>query len=61
MKFLVLVIQLKKTDYDAKVSKIEKKLTDHTTKFSKLKLAQGGLGTKIDFNNKYSSLNRKLF
>ena len=40
--------------------KLIKKTTDHTTEFNKLKLAQADLVTKIDFNNKYSSLNRKI-
>ena len=43
---------VKKTDYDTKVGVIEKKLTDHTTEFNKLKLAQADLVTKTDFNNK---------
>ena len=38
--------------------KLKKKLTDHTTEFNKIKLAQADLVTKTDFNNKYSSLNR---
>ena len=49
---------VKKTDYDTKVSQVEKKITDHTTEFTKLKLALANLITKIDFNSK-SSLNRK--
>ena len=43
MKYLMLVIQSKKTEYDTKVSEIEKKVTDHdhdkyitTSEFNKL-------------------------
>ena len=60
IKFQVLVI--KKTDYNVKVTEIEKKLTDHThdsyittAEFNKLKLV-----TKTDFDNKFSSLNKKI-
>ena len=60
IKFLILVAQLKKADYDTKVREINKKITDHTTEFNKLKLAQAGLVTKTDFNNKYSSVNKKI-
>ena len=56
-----------KTDYDIKVKEIEKKITDHThddynttPEFNKLKLAQADLVTKADFDNKLSSLNRKI-
>ena len=51
---------VKKTDYDTKLSEINKTITDHTTEFNKLKLAQAYLVSKTDFNNKYSSLNRKI-
>ena len=37
-----------------------KKITDHAAEFNKLKLAQADLVTKTDFDNKYSSLNRKI-
>ena len=30
MKYQILVIQLKKTDYDTKVKEIEKQITDHS-------------------------------
>ena len=60
IKFQVLVI--KKPDYNEKVTEIGKKLTDHThdsyittTEFNKLKLV-----TKTDFDNKFSSLNKKI-
>ena len=43
-----------------KLEKFKKKITDHTTEFNKLKLAQADLVTKTDFDNKYSSLNRKI-
>ena len=62
MKYIVLVIQSKKTDYDRKISEIEKKITDHdcdkyttTPEFKKLKaenfaarLAQADLASKSD-------------
>ena len=44
---------VKKTDYNTKVSEIEKKITDRTTEFNKLKLAQADLVSKTDFNDKY--------
>ena len=63
----------KKTDYDTKITEIEKKLTNNnhdkyiaTLEFNTLtanvfdaRLAQANLITKIDFNAKLSSLNRK--
>ena len=74
IKFLVLLIWLKKTDYNAKVSEIKKKLTDHkhdryitTPEFNKLtaenfaeRLKQANLVTKTDLDNKLTSLNRKI-
>ena len=73
MKYLVLVIQLK-TDYNTKVTEIEKKLNNHnhdkyidTSEFNKLafdvfnaRLAQANLITKTDFDAKLSNLNRKI-
>ena len=73
IKFLVLIFYLK-TDYDTKVTEIEKKLTDHkhdeyitTPEFNKLaanvfnaRLVQVNLITKTDFDTKLSSLNRKI-
>ena len=64
----------KKTDYDTKITDIEKKLTDHnhdkhitTPEFNNLsasvfnaRLAQANLITKTDFDAKLSSLNRKI-
>ena len=64
----------KKTDYKTKITKIEKKLTDHdhdkystTPEFSNLaarvfttRLAQENLVTKTDFRTKLISLNRKI-
>ena len=59
----MLVIQLKKTDYNTKVKEIENKLTDHkhdeyitTPEFNKLKLAQSDLVTKTDFDNKLTTI-----
>ena len=64
---------VKKTDYDTKITEIEKKLTDHnhdkyiaTPKFNTLdtvfnaRLAQANLITKTDFDAKLSSLNKKI-
>ena len=61
----MLVIQSKKTDYNTKVNKIEKKITDHnhdkyitTPEFNKLaaenfvsRLKQANLATKSDIGN----------
>ena len=69
------MIEIKKTtDYNAKITEIEKKLTDHnhdkyitTPEFNTLaasvfnaRLAQANLITKTDFDAKRSSLNRKI-
>ena len=58
---------VKNTNYNTKVKETEKKITDHshdkyitTQEFNKLKLAQANLITKTDFDNKLSSLNRKI-
>ena len=65
---------VKKTDYNAKVTEIEKKRTDHkhdeyitTSEFDKLttenfseRLKQANLVTKTEFDNKLTSLNRKI-
>ena len=63
---------MKKTNYDTKITEIEKKLTDHnhdkyiTPEFNTLaadvfnaQLAQSNLITKAGFDAKLSSLNRK--
>ena len=69
----MLVMQLKKADYNTKVTEIEKKLTDHnhdkyidTSEFNKLaadcfnaRLVQAKLITKKESDAKLSSLNRK--
>ena len=74
MKYLILVIQLKKTEYNTKVAEIENKLNNHnhdkyidTTEFNKLaanvfnvRIAQANLVTKTDFDAKLLSLNRKI-
>ena len=74
IKFLLLLIQLKKSHYDTNVSEIEKKLTDHThdkyittLEFNKLtaenfavRLKQANLIPKTDFVKKMSRLNRKI-
>ena len=65
---------VKKTDYNTKVTEIEKKLTDHnhdkyitTTEFNKLatdtfnaRLVQANLIKKTDFDHKLSDLNIKI-
>ena len=65
---------VKKTDYDTKVTEIEKKITDHnhnkyitTPEFNKLatnvfhtRIAQANLITKADFDAKLSALIRKI-
>ena len=72
-KKYMLVIQFKKTDYNTKITETEKKLTDHnhdeyitTPEFNILaavfnaRLSQANLVTKTDFDDKLSSLNRKI-
>ena len=70
----MLVIQLKKIDYNTKVNDIEKKITDHyhdkcitTPEYNKLtaksfaaRLAEANLVTKTDFDNKLINLNKKI-
>ena len=70
----MLVIFLKNTDYNTKITEVENKLTDHyhdkyidTPEFNKLaadvfnaRLAQVNLITKTDFDAKLSSLNKKI-
>ena len=65
---------VKKTDYDVKITELEKEVTDHnhdkyitTPEFNTLaddvfnaRLAQANLITKADVDSKLSSLNRKL-
>ena len=65
---------VQKTDYDTKISEIEKKLTDQnhdkyitTPEFNKFtadifaaRLAQANVITKTDFDNKLISLNKKI-
>ena len=67
-------ILVKKTEYDTKISELEKKLTNHkhdkyitTSEFNKLtaenfaaKLAQVNLIRNTDFDAKLLSLNRKI-
>ena len=69
----MLVVQVKKTNYDAKIKELEKKLTDHnhdkyiTTLESNTlaadvfnaRLAQVNVITKTSFDAKISSLHRK--
>ena len=69
-----MLILVKKTDSNTKITDIEKKLTDHnhdkyitTPEFNTLaadvfnaRLAQANLVTKTDFDAKLSSLNRKI-
>ena len=70
----MLVIQLKKPDYNKKITEIEHELTNHnhdkyidTQEFNKLtayifnaRIAQANLITKTDFEAKLSNLNRKI-
>ena len=69
----MLVIQLRKTDYNTKVTDIENKLNNHnhdkyidTQEFNELaavfnaRLAQANLITKTDFHAKLSNLKRKI-
>ena len=70
----MLVVWLKKTDYDTKVTEIENKLNNHnhdkyitTTEFNTLtvdifnaRLSQADLVTKTSFDNTVSSLNSKI-
>ena len=65
---------VKKTDYDTKVTEIEKKLTDHNhdkyihtsrfntlaTNFFNARIAQANLITKTDFDAKLSAFTRKI-
>ena len=65
---------MKKTDYDTKISNIDKKITDRnndkyvtTPEFNKLttenfkaRLAQANLVTKTDFDTKLQSINKKI-
>ena len=70
----MLVILLKKTDYNTKITGIENKLNSHNNdkyidnqEFNKLtidvfnaRIAQANLITKTEFNSRLSSLNRKI-
>ena len=69
IKYLILVVLVKKIDYDTKITEIEKKLTNHnhdkyitTSEFNTLAadVAQANLIIKTDFDAKLSSLNRKI-
>ena len=74
IKYLILVIWLKKTDYSPKVTKTENKFNDHnhdkyidTSEFTKLavdvfnaRIPQANLFTKTDFGAKLSNLDRKI-
>ena len=65
---------MKKTDYETKISEIEKKVSDHnhdkyitTPEFNDLaagvftaRLAQANLVTKTDVDTKLESLNKKI-
>ena len=65
---------VEKTDYDTKISDIDKKITDHdhdkyitTPEFNTMgadvfnaRLAQANVVTKADFDAKLSGLNKKL-
>ena len=69
-----MVVWLKKTDYDTKISDIEKKISDHdhdkyitTPEFNTIaanvfnaRLAQANVITKTDFDAELSGLNKKI-
>ena len=71
----MLVVQLKKTDYNTQISEIEKKITAHihdtyktTLEFNKLttgnfaaRLKQANLVTKTNFDDKLKNLNKKHY
>ena len=70
----MLVIQLKKTDYNTKINEIENKITNHshdkyitTPEFNKLtaedfaaRLAKENLVIKINFHDKLKNLDKKI-
>ena len=70
----MLVVWLKKRDYDTKISDIEKKITDHnhdkyittpefntmTTNVFSTRLAQANVITKTDFDARMSGFNKKI-
>ena len=74
IKYLVLVVQLKKTNYNTKITEFEKQLTDHNhdkyittpesntlaADFFNARIAQANLITKTDFDAKLSSIREKL-
>ena len=74
IKYIALVISLKKADYNTKVTEIENKLNNHnhvkyidTSEFNKLavdvfsvRIEQANLVAKTDFDTKLSSFNRKI-
>ena len=69
----MLVVQLKKTDYNTKITEIEQKVTDHykyittpenntlAASVFNARLPQANLITKTYFAAKLSSLNRKNY
>ena len=74
IKYQVLLIQSKKTDYNTKINETEKKITDDnhdkyitTPEFNKLtsenfaaRLKQANLVTKTEFYNKLTSFNKRI-
>ena len=74
IKYQVLLIQSKKTDYNTKINETEKKITDDnhdkyitTPEFTKLtsenfaaRLKQANLVTKTEFDNKLTSFNKRI-
>ena len=74
IKFLILVVQLKKTNYNTKITEIQKKLNHHihdkyitTPETNTLaadvfnaRLARANLVTKTDFDSKLSTLNKNV-
>ena len=74
MKYLLLVLLVKKTNYNTKITETEEKLTDHNhvkyvtiSEFNKLsveffdaRLARANLVKKTDFDDKLKSQNQKV-
>ena len=74
MEYLLLVILVKKTNYNTKITETEEKLTDHNhvkyvtiLEFNKLsveffdaRLARANLVKKTDFDDKLKSQNQKV-
>ena len=74
MEYLLLVLLVKQTNYNTKITKTEEKLTDHnhvkyvtisevkklSVEFFDARLARANLVKKIDFDDKVKSQNQKV-